>query len=135
MTTTNQTTTSAPKTTKVSAKAKPVVVTSRKRVMFTDDMVITILAEGNPKSRTAAVRYAFYKTGQKVSEYKKLVRNENLALRDLGWDTKQGWIVVTAADKAPKAKAPKAKKAKEPAAAPADEPKDEAAEVAANASE
>lgn len=49
---------------------------------------ITILAEGNPKKGSAAVRYALYKNGMTVGKYIELGGQ----LRDVTWDIKQGWI-------------------------------------------
>lgn len=51
---------------------------------------ITILAEGNPKKGSAAVRYALYKNGMTVGKYIELGGQ----LRDVTWDAKMGFIQV-----------------------------------------
>ena len=57
--------------------------------------VITVLATENPKRRTAADRFALYKTGMVVQQYVELVGNQALAVGDVEWDTNHGWISWT----------------------------------------
>ena len=48
--------------------------------------------DNNPKRGKAAERFAKYATGQTVAQYAAAIRNRAKALRDVKWDSSQGWI-------------------------------------------
>jgi hypothetical protein len=54
---------------------------------------ITILVSKNPKRGTAAQRFALYRPGMSVGDYKAAVGNAQ-ALADLRWDVKKGFIRI-----------------------------------------
>jgi hypothetical protein len=59
-----------------------------------DTNQITVLVKNNPKKSTAAMRFAKYKTGMTVAEYKQAV-GANQAMLDLRWDVKMQFIKIT----------------------------------------
>lgn len=98
-------------------------------VQYNDDHIITLLVNENPKNvltngqpAKSRQRFALYKSGMTVAQYKAAVRahpagGKNYAAADLIWDAAHGFIKIAApanvsADPAPAAKA-------EPAPAPA----------------
>lgn len=88
---------------KAAAGKAKVAATGRKVVTYgmADKIQLSAELKGtNPKKRTAAERFAFYKDSRTVGDYVKKVKhwggNEKLAMRDLAWDTKQGWVKVIA---------------------------------------
>ena len=78
---------------KTAAKPAP-AKTARKAIG--PELVITLVATENPKTRTARARFAAYTTGMTVAQYtaatKKLGATSAMALRDVAWDAKQGYI-------------------------------------------
>lgn len=71
---------------------KGVQMTKTTRSKIDLEAIITVIVEGNPKRRTAAERFALYKTGMTVRMYTELVGNETQAVNDVLWDTDHGWI-------------------------------------------
>lgn len=72
------------------AKSKP-----GKRSEITGNEVITVLSTTNPKQGSAAERFARYKTGDTVDVYAAAIRNRAKAIRDVKWDSKQGFISLS----------------------------------------
>lgn len=82
------------------------------RTDFEDHMVITVLAEANPKREggKAHARFALYRSGMTVAEYKEAcvslegrgARAPFRYLPDLYWDTDHGYVVVTQPGQEPK---------------------------------
>ena len=67
----------------------------KRRGPFPSDAIITLISEDNPKERTARERFSKYRTGMSVEEYIRTVGDRALAQRDLAWDTKMGYILVS----------------------------------------
>lgn len=66
------------------------------RRTHSDEMVITVLTEGNPKRKNSksAKRFALYTDGITVAEYKIAVGESSRALADIRWDEDHGYIEV-----------------------------------------
>jgi len=64
-----------------------------KKSDWPDSSRITVLVAGNPKRRTAAQRFALYRNGMTVAEYKAAV-GEKQAVLDLRWDVKMQFIKI-----------------------------------------
>lgn len=106
--------TTVPKTTVVKKKEAPVKIAAPKKdsapkkaektagVRMSSEelnkMKIQVLHSGdNPKRGSAAERYKFYRDGMKVTTYIEKVGSRILAVADLRWDQKKGWIKLVAA--------------------------------------
>jgi hypothetical protein len=58
-----------------------------------ESKTIKMLHNGpNPKRANAAKRFTYYKDGMSVADYIKKVGDRVLAVADVRWDTKKGWI-------------------------------------------
>lgn len=58
-----------------------------------ENQTIKMLYSGpNPKRANAAKRFTYYKDGMSVADYIKKVGDRVLAVADVRWDTKKGWI-------------------------------------------
>jgi len=66
---------------------------------FAEDQTIKVLVKDNPKKAGAAIRFALYRNGMKVSEYVKAAMkagaSESYANADLRWDSSHGWIAIS----------------------------------------
>lgn len=92
----------------VGVKAATRVGSGRHSEAFPEGYAITVLAATNPKKAgtAAAARFALYKTGMTVGEYRAAVKAAFPGfdcLRDLRFDTERGYVSVAPAKKTPKA--------------------------------
>ena len=71
-------------------KLSATVIAWRAQAKFEPTQKITLLVQGNPKRRTAATRYAFYKNGMTVGQYQDVMSKNNgsakQAMVDMRWD-------------------------------------------------
>lgn len=65
-----------------------------KRAGVTATDVIKLLESDAPKRGSAARRFALYRDGMTVQDYIDAVGDKRLALRDIAWDRKQGYIII-----------------------------------------
>jgi hypothetical protein len=86
----------------VNEKEEPQVPVRRagRAASIADTDVITVVHKkgDNPKRGTAAKRYSLYRTGMTVAGYQAAIGGDRrLALADINWDRKKGWIKVGSA--------------------------------------
>lgn len=66
-----------------------------------DTRIVTVLSEANPKAfkSKSHARFALYRTGMTVGDYieavKKHGRTRRVAMRDIDWDLKHGYISLS----------------------------------------
>lgn len=63
-----------------------------KNARLSEDHQLYLEVGSNPKRAGAAKRFDFYKDGMTVREYIEKVGDKRQALKDIAWDTKQGFI-------------------------------------------
>ena len=71
-------------------KLSATVIAWRAQAKFEPTQKITLLVQGNPKRRTAATRYAFYKNVITVGQYQEVISkncgSSKQAMVDMRWD-------------------------------------------------